>query len=198
VSYERVLAVTTGLANGIIHHFEVDKAVCLQYMEQTWIINSLWSPVTISVYQQQVRTNKDLEGWSQQRCSSGLLVHLLHSEVQWHCSCTCRLTALHTGFVTSAGCASALDPTLKSIDSSAGSTATAISNVTWSLGSFHVSVSSSFPSIFSSSSLQTFVDYYTGNGLSSQSSRPTSASVSLSSLTATNAMGGKTWNIVSL
>jgi len=28
VSYDRVLSVTTALANGIIHQFEVDKAVC--------------------------------------------------------------------------------------------------------------------------------------------------------------------------
>jgi len=60
----------------------------LWYMEQTWIVNSLWSPVMISVYQQQVRTKNDRKGWH--RCLNNvarranvpfyLLVGLLHDE----------------------------------------------------------------------------------------------------------------------
>ena len=35
----------------------------LRYMETTWIVSLLWPPEMLSVYQQQVRTNHDLEGW---------------------------------------------------------------------------------------------------------------------------------------
>jgi len=60
----------------------------LRYMEQTWIVNSLWSPAMISVYQQQVRTNNDLEGWHRRLNNVArranvpfyLLVGLLHDE----------------------------------------------------------------------------------------------------------------------
>jgi len=62
----------------------------LRYMETTWIVSSLWPPAMLSVYQQQVRTNNDLEGWHRRlnnvarraNMSFYLLVRLLHTEAQ--------------------------------------------------------------------------------------------------------------------
>ena len=76
----------------------------LQYMEQTWIVNSMWSPATISVFQQQVRTNNDLEGWHRRLNNVArranvpfyLLVRLLHSEAQ---TVTLQLHLLSDGLV---------------------------------------------------------------------------------------------------
>jgi len=34
-----------------------------RYVETTWLVNAMWSPATLSVYEQNVRTNNDLEGW---------------------------------------------------------------------------------------------------------------------------------------
>jgi len=59
-------------------------------METTWIVSSLWPPEMLSVYQQQVRTNHDLEGWHRRLNNVArranlpfyLLVCLLHTEAQ--------------------------------------------------------------------------------------------------------------------
>ena len=37
----------------------------LQYVETTWLASSVWSTSTLSVYQRDIRTNNDLEGWQQ-------------------------------------------------------------------------------------------------------------------------------------
>ena len=57
-------------------------------VENTWLVNALWSPATLSVYQQEVRTNNDLEGWHRRLNSVArranvqfyVLVRLLYSE----------------------------------------------------------------------------------------------------------------------
>ena len=48
-------------------------AQVFSYVETTWLINALCQPATISIYQQAVRTNNDLEGWHRrltQHCPS--------------------------------------------------------------------------------------------------------------------------------
>jgi len=62
----------------------------LTYMETTRIVSLLWPPEMLSVYQQQVRTNNDLEGWHRRLNNVArranlpfyLLVCLLHTEAQ--------------------------------------------------------------------------------------------------------------------
>ena len=62
----------------------------LQYVDTTWLASSVWSSSTLSVYQQEIRTNNDLEGWHRHINSIArhshipfhMMVELLLQEVQ--------------------------------------------------------------------------------------------------------------------
>ena len=73
----------------------------LQYVADTWVYGSFWSPEDWSVYMEAVRTNNDIEGWHNRinRKANGksqlpfyLLIGLLHQEA--------RLTGIHIRLVS--------------------------------------------------------------------------------------------------
>ena len=61
-----------------------------EYISETWINSTVWSPKQWSVYGLAVRTNNDVEGWHRrfnERASSGqlnlyLLIQLMHKEAE--------------------------------------------------------------------------------------------------------------------
>ena len=61
------------------------------YVHDTWISSNIWPPSSWSVFQQNIRTNNDVEGWhnkNNRKAGRGqikfyLLVELLHEESKY-------------------------------------------------------------------------------------------------------------------